>query len=96
MARRGLKIQMGPYTLRQKWVSEKSLAKKDAWATYNPVTREISLGDACDVERAHETLMHELVEAANAIGDLSLPHSKIQTLGILLSQALRPVLQKWW
>lgn len=46
-----------------------------------------------DVALTEETLIHEIIEVANHIYELNLPHRTIQTLGAAIHQGLKPSLK---
>jgi len=96
MARKGLKIQLGPYVFRQRWLPKKHLDSMQAHAYCDLDSRVIALEDCLDHPRSVENLMHELVEAINDLWDLRLPHWKIQVLGMALGQALLPLIKRWY
>jgi hypothetical protein len=94
VSRKGLRLRIGPYTYRQRWVSQKELG--DAAADCDAMAKCIRLCDTTDHVRALENLVHEVVEVVNYEAELQLEHWKIQALGLLMTQALQPILRKWW
>lgn len=54
---------------------------------------KIAIVSTLEESLAEETLIHEIIEAANYIAELNLKHHQIQTLGAIIHQALRPSLR---
>jgi len=96
MAKKFLRIRVGPYTYRQRWVPEKLLEERQAYAMVDLRRRSILLADTCDYDRAVENLIHEVVEIVNHQYELELEHWKINTMGLGIAQALMPIIKKWW
>jgi len=59
---------------------------EDCFGTFDPMTLEISIAPGLPDSLALETFWHEVVEALNVFAETELEHSKIQVLGLLLSQ----------
>jgi hypothetical protein len=95
MPRKSLGLNVGPYFFRQKWVSQKEIGD-DAYAHTDFERSEIQLSNVSNHPRAVENLCHELAEIANEYYDLKLKHWKIQVLGMVFAQALKPLIKKWW
>ena len=94
--RKGYVFSIGPYRYRQRWVPESVLDRAGAEADSDHGVRQVRLADTLDCSRAVENLIHELVECINYQCDMRLPHWKIQMLGLLLGQALQPLIRKWY
>ena len=60
----------------------------DAFGHFRWVDWQITIDNGLDIEMAENTYVHELIEAANKMGELGLAHWKIEVLGSLLHQAL--------
>ena len=50
------------------------------------------LCEELDDRKMADALVHEVIEAVNYLADVNLPHNKIQTMGMLMSEALMPLL----
>jgi len=94
--RKGTKIRVGPYVFRQRWVPRKLLDDQEVYALCDLEARSILLADVVDHPRTIENLMHEVMEAIDAVYGLELEHSKIQTIGAAYAQAIGHLIKKWW
>tara|TARA_R100000808_G_scaffold14529_1_gene34259 strand:- start:24313 stop:24606 length:294 start_codon:yes stop_codon:yes gene_type:complete len=66
----------------------------DAFGTWDEPTLSIGIDSTLSTSLAWETLIHECIESINSHAELNLEHHKIQTLGLLLHQALCSMLER--
>jgi hypothetical protein len=74
------------------YIAEGLEASDDASGLFDPSTPAIYLDASLNSTQLQEVFLHEVVEAINFCAGLELDHSKIQTIGLLLTQALLPLL----
>lgn len=79
------KIQVAGHAIRVE--RPKNLkAVNSEYGYFDPDTLTIYIDAGLEGDHEGELLFHELIEAANILFELSLPHQTIQILGVLLHQ----------
>lgn len=73
-------------------MTEEMAEHGDACGMYLPRQQVILLSNNLTATEEAETLIHEIIEAANSIYELDMPHTVIQSLAVVLQQALSPAL----
>jgi len=63
----------------------------DASGLFDPAIPAVFLDSSLNSTQLQEVFLHEVVEVVNFCAGLELEHSKIQTIGLLLTQALLPL-----
>lgn len=86
-------IQVGPYRIPVYSVADLVGDEGDRLeGLFDPAIPAIYLDSSLSSTQTQEAFFHEVVEAINNYAELDLEHSKIQTLGFLLTQALLPLI----
>lgn len=82
---------MGPYIIRVRRPKRILKNREECWGMFRTTSSGrhfIDIRANMAPTHAWETFLHELVEAANSIYELNLPHPKIATLSVCITQAL--------
>ena len=86
-------LRLGGHVIKVKRVAG-LMKDESAFGTWDDAALTICIdADLCGT-LAWECIFHEAVEAANTAAELSLPHEKIQILGLLLHQIFASLMEQ--